>query len=71
MGKKLHGKWALVTGSSRGIGQQLALGLAGEDANVIVHARTMENTKKTMDLLEKFDVAHFCCGGGLGICGGD
>ncbi len=65
MGKKLHGKWALVTGSSRGIGQQLALGLAGEGANVIVHARTMENTKKTMGLLEKFEVAHFAVAGDL------
>ncbi|HYF64897.1 MAG TPA: SDR family NAD(P)-dependent oxidoreductase, partial [Herpetosiphonaceae bacterium] len=33
----LGGKWALVTGSSRGIGQQIALGLAQRGCNVIVH----------------------------------
>ncbi|MBC8135523.1 MAG: SDR family NAD(P)-dependent oxidoreductase, partial [Fibrella sp.] len=34
---QLDGKWALVTGSSRGIGQQIAVGLAEHGCHVIVH----------------------------------
>ncbi len=48
----LEGKWALVTGSSRGIGQQIAIGLAGRKCNLIVHARKHENTAKTVELLK-------------------
>lgn len=35
--KKLIGKWALVTGSSRGIGRSIAIELAKEGANVVVN----------------------------------
>ncbi|MFZ5985563.1 MAG: SDR family NAD(P)-dependent oxidoreductase [Bacillota bacterium] len=54
--KPLKDKWALVTGSSRGIGQQIAIGLAREGCNVIVHGRSKEHTKTTLDLLKEFDV---------------
>jgi short-subunit dehydrogenase len=37
--KLLENKWALITGSSRGIGQQIALGLAERKRNISVHAR--------------------------------
>ena len=37
----LDGKVAIVTGASRGIGRQLALGLAGRGAKVVVAARTV------------------------------
>ena len=37
--KLLTNKWALVTGSSRGIGRQIALGLARRQCQVIVHGR--------------------------------
>jgi len=36
-GKGLAGKWAVVTGSSSGIGQAIAMQLASAGANVIVH----------------------------------
>lgn len=53
---KLKGKWGLVTGSSRGIGQQIALGLAQEGCNVIVHGRNLKNTEETIALLKEYDV---------------
>lgn len=54
--KKLEGKWALVTGSARGIGQQIAMGLASEGCNVIVHGRKKENCTKTVELLKEYGV---------------
>lgn len=65
MGNQLVGKWALVTGSSRGIGQQLAKGLAAEGANVIVHGRKLENTKETLEMLADFPGKFFAVEGDL------
>ena len=50
---ELKGKNALITGSSRGVGQQIALGLAMLGCNVIVHGRTQKSTVKTLELLKK------------------
>jgi NAD(P)-dependent dehydrogenase (short-subunit alcohol dehydrogenase family) len=54
--KLLENKWALVTGSSRGVGQQIALGLAQRQCNVIVHGRTKQNVAETLQLLKAYDV---------------
>ena len=40
---ELKGKNALITGSSRGVGQQIAQGLAKLGCNIIVQGRTEEN----------------------------
>lgn len=61
----IKGKNALVTGSSRGIGQQIALGLAKLNCNIIVHGRTIENCKKTLELLKKYTVKTYCVYGEL------
>jgi NAD(P)-dependent dehydrogenase (short-subunit alcohol dehydrogenase family) len=54
--KLLEGKWALVTGSSRGIGQQIATGLAERKCNLVVHGRSPENTARTVELLKSHDI---------------
>ena len=41
----IRGKWALVTGASRGIGQQVARGLAGRGCNLVAHSRAPEHTQ--------------------------
>ncbi|HEX7596823.1 MAG TPA: SDR family oxidoreductase [Polyangia bacterium] len=45
----LRGKWALVTGSSRGIGVQVAQGLAQHGCNLVLHSRQRSGT----DALER------------------
>ncbi|MBN1827296.1 MAG: SDR family oxidoreductase [Candidatus Eisenbacteria bacterium] len=61
----LSGKWALVTGSSRGIGQRIAVGLAGEGCNVILHARTIGHLDETVHVLKDHDVEQVTVEGDL------
>jgi len=61
----LKGKNALITGSSRGVGQQLALALAKLECNVIVHGRTQESCVKTSELLKNSNVKVYCVSGEL------
>ncbi len=56
MNKLLNDKWAFVTGSSRGIGQQIALGLAQYGCNIVLHGRVKNNALKTKMLLKDYDV---------------
>lgn len=41
----LRGKWALVTGASRGIGYQIALALAEQGVNLVVQSRAKDHTQ--------------------------
>ena len=65
--KYLENKWALVTGSSRGIGQQIALGLAQRKCNVVVHGRTESHTNETLELLKPYGIQTHVVSGDLGI----
>ena len=38
--QRLKDKWAFVTGASRGVGRQIANGLAAQGANLILHSRS-------------------------------
>jgi NAD(P)-dependent dehydrogenase (short-subunit alcohol dehydrogenase family) len=40
----IRGKWALVTGASRGIGKLVAVALADHGCNVVVHSRSRDHT---------------------------
>jgi len=62
---RLSGRWSLVTGSARGIGRQIAIGLAREGSNVIVHGRTVEHTRGTLAMLEPYGVTTSAVGGDL------
>lgn len=49
--KPLVNRWALVTGASRGIGQQVAQALAEEGCRLILHSRTLDATAPLADRL--------------------
>ena len=52
----VEGKWALVTGASRGIGYLAALYLADKGCNIIAHARKKENCEKVIEEIKKHGV---------------
>ena len=52
----IAGKWALVTGASRGVGQQIALGLAEQGVNLVLHSTSTNNQSETRELLKKSTV---------------
>lgn len=64
--KALVDRWALVSGSSRGIGQQVAKGLAEHGCNIILHATRPENCDATLDLLRPYDINTIVVSGFLG-----
>jgi len=61
----LKEKNAFVTGSSRGVGQQIVLGLAKLGCNIIVHGRTLESCSKTMELLKNEPIKTYAVYGEL------
>jgi len=61
----IKGKNALITGSSRGVGQRIALGLVQKGCNIIVHGRHEKSTKETKELLKSFPVKTYCVFGEL------
>ena len=61
----IKGKNALVTGSSRGIGQQIVQGLAKLGCNIIVHGRTKESCTKTLQILKSYNIKTYCVYGEL------
>ncbi len=67
---KLSGSTALVTGSSRGIGRAIALGLAEAGALVVVHYATNDDAaRETVELIEKDGGAAFAVRAELGVPG--
>lgn len=53
---EIKNKRAFLTGASRGIGQQIAFGLAKRGCNLVLQARKLENLKTTLEGLKSYDV---------------
>src|SRR5919199_454240 len=66
----LENKWALITGSSRGIGQQIALGLAERKCNIVVHGRDIAHVQHTLELLRPSGVQVHAVAGELATAEG-
>lgn len=52
----IEGKTAFITGSSRGVGQQIAKGLASRGCHIILHGRTKDSCSASLALLEEYPV---------------
>lgn len=61
----IKGKNALITGSSRGVGQQITIGLAQKGCNIIIHGRTKESCNSTLKILDEYPVKKYVVFGDL------
>ncbi|MGO9022644.1 MAG: SDR family NAD(P)-dependent oxidoreductase [Syntrophobacteraceae bacterium] len=50
----VRGKWTLVTGAARGIGRQIALGMAKLGSNIIAHSRQIAHTEELVQTCSAF-----------------
>lgn len=56
MAVDIRGKWALVTGAARGVGKQVATGLAQRGCNLVLHSRDRSHTADLEQDLAKLGV---------------
>jgi 3-oxoacyl-[acyl-carrier protein] reductase len=52
----VKGKWALITGASRGIGYQIAIFMAKHGCNLVLHSRSLAHTEKVLMDVNKLGV---------------
>ena len=63
--KKLEGKVALVSGSGRGIGREIALKLAADGARIVVNDLDADPAMETVEALRKADSEAVACVGSV------
>jgi 3-oxoacyl-[acyl-carrier protein] reductase len=61
----MKGKWALVRGAGRGYGREVALYLAKQGANVIVHSLELAHTKELVEEIKAHGVESYSVEGRL------
>lgn len=54
------GRWALITGASRGVGYQTAIFMAKQGCNLILHSRKLEHTQKVEEEAKALGVEVYC-----------
>jgi len=52
----VKGKWALITGASRGVGYQIAIFMAKRGCNLVLHSRSLAHTEKVLAEVTKLGV---------------
>lgn len=52
----VKGKWALITGASRGLGYHAAMFMAERGCNLVLHSRNAEHCSKVVEDVKKFGV---------------
>ncbi|MBP3718174.1 MAG: SDR family oxidoreductase [Eubacterium sp.] len=61
----VKGRWALITGASRGIGYGAALFMAKQGCNLVLHGRTLEHLEKVLGEVKKLGVEAYAVAGEL------
>ncbi|SET34341.1 Short-chain dehydrogenase [Natronincola peptidivorans] len=56
----VRGRWALITGASRGLGYETAVFMARHGCNLILHSRKLEHTKKVEEEVKALGVEAYC-----------
>ncbi|MBS3905998.1 MAG: glucose 1-dehydrogenase [Syntrophaceae bacterium] len=64
---KLKGKVALITGSTRGIGREFAIGFAKEGADVIINGRNLEKAKAVAEEVKSIGVKSIAIGADVSL----
>lgn len=52
----VKGKWALITGASRGVGYEIAIFMAQHGCNLVLHSRCISHTEKVLEEVKAFGV---------------
>lgn len=52
----VKGKWALITGASRGLGRLIAKAMAEQGCNLVLHSRNNEHCQAVLDEVKSFGV---------------
>lgn len=55
----VKGKWAFITGASRGVGYQIAIFMAKQGCNLILHSRDLSHTEQVQNEVENLGVKAF------------
>jgi NAD(P)-dependent dehydrogenase (short-subunit alcohol dehydrogenase family) len=64
---KLKGKVVLITGSTRGVGKEFAMGFAKEGADIIINGRNLEKAKSVAHEIESLGVKTMAIGADVSI----
>jgi short-subunit dehydrogenase len=65
----VKGKWALITGASRGIGYLAAKKMAEYGCNLVLHSRTEEHSQKVLNEVKALGVEAYAVAADLGDAG--
>lgn len=52
----VKGKWALITGASRGVGYHIAIEMAKRGCNLVLHSRSITHTERVMEEVKEIGV---------------
>jgi short-subunit dehydrogenase len=55
----VKGKWALVTGASRGVGYEIAIFMAQHGCNLVLHSRSISHTEKVLEEVRALGVSAY------------
>ncbi|WP_138493608.1 SDR family NAD(P)-dependent oxidoreductase [Paenibacillus pinistramenti] len=62
----VQGKWALITGASRGVGRETALFMAKQGCNLILHSRDLKHTAALEEEIRSMGVETYSISADLG-----